>query len=388
MNVLAKAAKSSKDITGRKIASLRQQDKKYKESYLKWQMEHRDDIGFYLSDKAGEYTYRQGEGFINQNPEASESFVLDRVHTTIAISLISCLIMRIFCVIILPYAVIDMHIAADMTQMGYFSGNTLSSVVINYISQFARYLVPIIFVMLQIKIPRSLAFPTEIRNKPLFFESIPAVMVVYGISVVFSGGYYVILDKLNIETQIYVPLSDNRTVFMLNVLLITVIVPILNELLVRGIFMQMLKQFGDGYALIITAIISAFMEGSVRSVFIVFTCALLLGYFSLRTGSIITPIIMKIALSSLSFWIPYVKFTGLSTKNVYLLSYAIAAALLIIGGILTMLFVRKHSDKIALPISNIYMSTYSKAMDCVTNPAVVIFLALLFVYHAASGSLW
>lgn len=382
---MAKTSKDGIDLTYRKIASLRQQDKEYNESYLKWRMEHKDDVGFYLADQTGEYTYRQGEGFLKQNPENAEACILYRVHTTIAAALILSILVRII-TCVLPYCLSQFGITADITSWGYFSGNTLKSAVINYITQFPRYLVPLIFVVIQTKMPVSLTFPMKISNKPLFLEAIPAIMFVYGISSVFSDVYYFFLGAVGVNTQVYIPLSDNKTVFILNAILVTVFVPILNELLLRGVFLQMLKQFGDGYALMMTAVLSAVLNGSVRTFMFVFTNALLLGYFCLRTGSIITPIIMKMALASLSFWMPYLKFTGLFIEKQYLLSYIITTFLLAVGGFFTIMFVKKHSDKISLPVSKIYLSTLQKALDCVTCPTVIIFIAIMIVYHLVSAS--
>ena len=73
-----------RDNSDSRIASLRVQDKEYNELYRKWRIDHKKDYGFYFLDNSDELTYRDGEGFITESPEAGERSAFTEIHSLLA----------------------------------------------------------------------------------------------------------------------------------------------------------------------------------------------------------------------------------------------------------------------------------------------------------------
>ena len=78
------AITKKRDNSDSRIASLKLQDKEYNEIYRKWRIEHKKDYGFYFLDNSDELTYRDGEGFITESPQAAERSVIVEIHSLLA----------------------------------------------------------------------------------------------------------------------------------------------------------------------------------------------------------------------------------------------------------------------------------------------------------------
>ena len=83
------------DTSDSRIASLKAQDKEYNEMYRKWRIEHKQDYGFYFFDNSDELTYRDGEGFITEYPEAVARSAVTGIHSLVANALIINIVINI-----------------------------------------------------------------------------------------------------------------------------------------------------------------------------------------------------------------------------------------------------------------------------------------------------
>lgn len=63
--------------------------------YRKWRIEHKQDYGFYFFDNSDELTYRDGEGFITEYPEAVERSAVTGIHSLVANALIIYIVINI-----------------------------------------------------------------------------------------------------------------------------------------------------------------------------------------------------------------------------------------------------------------------------------------------------
>ena len=80
-----------------------------------------------------------------------------------------------------------------------------------------------------------------------------------------------------------------------------VLVSIFSEFLFRGAILQMFRQFGDTYALLVSVITFSFTYYDVSSICYASLLAAVLGLFTLKTGSIKTAVIMRIVESISSY---------------------------------------------------------------------------------------
>ncbi|MGN1090585.1 MAG: type II CAAX prenyl endopeptidase Rce1 family protein, partial [Huintestinicola sp.] len=247
-------------------------------------------------------------------------------------------------------------------------------------------LAPIIYIIKKLKMPIKLIAPVKISNKPLFFESIPMAMLIYGIGMVFSGLSSFIVDLFGFQSDFSIWIPNSKSALVLSTILYAFIIPIISEVIHRGLFMQILRQFGDGYALLLTSMIAALTTSGGKYMF-TFVYSIVIGYFAMRTGSILTAVAMRLVISNASYWLTYLKQTMPDNDRYLTISFIIAALFLLVGVSSIIVFSKKHSNKINLPIYAMYMSQRDKLICAVTNPRVIIWIALALLTAAASAAL-
>lgn len=376
-----------KGNNNRKIASLKQQNSEYNELYRKWQIEHKKDYGFYLPEGQGELAYRTGEGFINNNPEAAERSALEEIHSVIAKTIILYSIMNIIRTTLLADYALGLSKNVFYSYRGYFYGYEPAALFYSYFVTLTVKLLPLTYLIKKVRMPLKLMIPLKTSNKPLMRLSVPMAMLIFGIMAVFTAIGCIITDKPGTDFSKRIWIPESLWVMTLSSILYTIVLPITSELIHRGLFLQILRQFGDGYALIVTSIIAAFTSGEMSSWMFYLTFSFVAGYFTLRTGSIVSPILMRLVISFTSYWMTYIKQTGLPGGNYITISMIIILIYLIIGGAAVIVFIKNHSNKINLPFYKFTLSVNEKLMFAASNPLTIIWLALIVVRTALTAGM-
>ncbi|MCI7766827.1 MAG: hypothetical protein MSJ26_02445 [Oscillospiraceae bacterium] len=374
------AISKKRDTSDSRIASLRLQDKEYNEMYRKWRIEHKKDYGFYFLDNSDELTYRDGEGFITESPQAAERAAFSEIHSLLArflciYSLLNFLVMAAGLVMTSPE--FDIPLFRSINALSF--GNEFASVAVDYLVRISVRILPLFYLMKKINMPKKIFMPTKIYNKPLFFIAVPMAMLTFGVATVLSNIQHTSAALMGVDPTFSITIPRNRLCLVLSAVLTVVIVPVISEVVHHGIILQILKQFGDGYALIVTSIIAALTSCNFHIFLFTFTIMLITGFFVVRSGSILTGFIMRIVISGSVYFLTFLKTVGLP-EGVYM---TITSALLFVyisaGFAAVSVFIKKHSNKINLPLYKMYLDNHERIMCCLTNASVIIWLSLAFM---------
>lgn len=84
----------------------------------------------------------------------------------------------------------------------------------------------------------------------------------------------------------------------------TLLVAVLSEILIHGMALTALRRYGDGFAVVCCAILSALMTSSAISAVSMFVFSLCAGYFAIRGGSLRPILIARILRELISFGFP------------------------------------------------------------------------------------
>ncbi len=374
-----------RDNSDSRIASLKLQDKEYNEMYRKWRIDHKNDYGFYFFDNSDELTYCDGEGFITENPEAAERSAVSEIHSILGKTLIMYTVMNIINIAV--NFVISLMTSPDVSYntAGYFTGNENKAVFWSYFTGIVIRLLPVAYLIRKIRIPFKIIAPVKILNKPLFLMSVPIAMLVFAISTLFTGAESFFADLFGIDIRNSIWMPDSPVHNVLYAVLTVIIIPVISEFMHRGIFMQILRQFGDGYALVATSVIYALVSGRSGALLFYMLSSLMIGYFSIRTGSIITALIMRITISASSYFLTFVRTSERFAAQMTLITMTLLAVYLIVGIIFLIVFMKNHSNKIALPLYSMYLSEKEHFMCCITTPSVIMWISLSILYIVICG---
>ncbi|MBQ5316201.1 MAG: CPBP family intramembrane metalloprotease [Oscillospiraceae bacterium] len=361
-----------------RISSLKQQDKTYNEMYREWSLDKSNDFGFFKRSAEKENTYLAGEGFVGQYPAADETAVLHRtirlVATVMAIySLLQFLLMLAFSGY--PRPLFGMSICKE----GFFIGHGPAPVIMSYAVNAAIRIIPVAYLMVKLKAPLRIMLPTKISNPPLFINSIFFAMLAFGV-------LYLCLD---LQSAILHTVRDWSHILLLDkwqripvMILYMLIIPVMSEMIHRGIFLNLFRQYGDGFALVLTSLLTAFFSPEGHFLFM-FAFSLLTGYFALRTGSLLTAVMMRV-IFSVSYYLITISRVLSPDKDLSVIPMAVIIVFIGIGVVATIRFVARYSNRISLPMYNMFLTDSEKIMMVFSNPATMVWIMIYIIYIVMS----
>lgn len=174
-------------------------------------------------------------------------------------------------------------------------------------------------------------------RKPDFGVAVPAMLIGLGVSMVgttFSSmlsGIFSWFRLVPITPNFSTPTGfDASTV--LYIINIAILPALVEELIFRGIIMQTLRKFGDGFALLVSSVVFAVMHRNLVQGPNAFLMGLVIGYFVMYTGSIWTGVLMHFINNGLTVAITLLMLvldphTATIVENVIYLLYIVAGVL-------------------------------------------------------------
>lgn len=364
---------NEENYSARESESIRHLDKEYIKNYRQWRQDKKNSYAFFYRENS-EYTYQDGKGFIRDIPEMEEKNSLYKVNSMLGKVLILTTIMNILHRYILPVVISNLTEANLSYSMGNFHGNEWAVLAYDTVGIIILRLIPMLIITFRTKMPLNIMLPMKVSNKPLFYAAAPAALLTCAIGSILSVPYYNILNyfSINIDKNRYLP--KNETVLVLTLIANILIIPALNELISRGAFMQLLRQFGDAYALFVSSFFTSMLMFDIRTFPYTFFFSMIIGYFTMRTGSVATAILMRSLLSGV-----YYLQSFLATKLSDTVSEVSSSIFILVSLIIGLVFICRllivHGDKINLPLKNTYLSDFEKASYFFTCPSVILWIA-------------
>ena len=358
----------------------RYQDKTYNEMFKAWRKQRKDSIGFYYVSNPNELTYLDGYGFVTDYPEAAERNALRKVMNIIGVTMIMLGVIDFF----YEYAVPNLLAAfgADIYFDKYtkiFYGNEWLILFVDTFFSIIKRLIPLAYVYKKLKMPIKVMIPTKITNKTLFKYAVPVMLLSAGLCSAVSGVYGEILSFCHIKKDKLFMMPESKAVLVLFLIVHIIIVPIISEIHTRGALLQLLRQFGDGFAIIVTASLTAMISYNLNTFFYMFISSLVIGYFTVRTGSVITAVLMRITARAVSYGIFLVD--ELANEEVEGLALMMVMFVTIAVGLIC--FIRllcKHSDSFGLNFKSRYLGFSDKCGIVASSIPVVVGFTIILIH--------
>ncbi len=367
----------SAEVNDDKI-SWRYQDKEYNESFKEWRKQKQHSVGFYFVEKPNQLTYQDKVGFIHDYPEARETHAFRRVMTVLGLILLYRVIFDVFTMYFLPVILetigFDIHVAFFS---GERHGNETFLIILDTITQIVGRILPIAILIRHLQMPFSVMLPVKITNKPMFRFGIPSILLVTGVCSVMSFFYEALLSTVNISSSrsLMVPTeTENMILFLVQMILVSIV----SEFCIHGVFLQLTRQFGDGTALIVTSLIHAFTTYDITRMPFTFITTMVIGYFTIRTGSVITAITMRV-IQRFFVYILYFLDYAVDDRYSNILIAAFFLAAIIVGLAGSIRFFCNYSDRFGILLKERYMSTSSKILTAVSSIPLIIWFTISFV---------
>ena len=179
------------------------------------------------------------------------------------------------------------------------------------------------------------------------------------------------------QLMVKTPLS-----FALNLFTIAVLPALIEEMVYRGYILRTLRAYGDGFAVVISALLFGLMHGNLRQIPFAFIVGLFLGFLYVLTNNIWVPIAVhfinngiSVAMEYFSFWLP--------EQSVGLLYALVIYGLITVGLLAMLVLLIGYRKKLRLSQNNSSLGVVARTGALFTTPlfvtAVLLYLIFLFM---------
>ena len=288
------------------------QSDEYRRSYAEWRADPDNDYGYQFVHDTREHSYIDGKGYVPHMAEVAESISLVK-----CCSLMGICMLIMFAIDLLWYVVSGAFFDTNGYYVYRSQLHTAQQVPLSYVlvcgtACIVRYLVPAIVYFKVTKLPGKVAFPRSKRRLDLLGHSIIIILLILIIGRTVNGLSAEIFSWFNVDalySVVYFSFKPSTiaVAFFFN----CIAIPIVQELLFRGVFLQSFRQFGDLFAVLSSSLIGAFCFYDFSYYWQVTIFFILLGVVTVRTGSIFTPIIMSFVSHSINFVLSYLTLMGI-----------------------------------------------------------------------------
>lgn len=211
------------------------------------------------------------------------------------------------------------------------------------------------------------------KSKELFLFSVFAGLLVCSLGDRATSIFSSFVSAAGVNFEIPDSAEPNTPVgYVLQIIAYAVVPPLVEELAMRGIVMQPLRKYGDRFAIVVSSVLFAALHGNMVQIPFAFIAGLALGYFAIITNSIWTSVAIH-CLNNLSATVISIYYTNHSEDDMFFF-YAIEGAILILGVIAFILFMKLKPQKLAKPNDEIGSSLKYSTVFC--TPSVVISLLI------------
>lgn len=364
-----------------KSSSYQNQTREYYSDFLNWRTKKDNPYGYAYVKDVRERTYVDGQGYVSDGPDKAERAALANCSKLVAILLIISQLVtfveRAFVSKLKNISVFDVDFFSYATE-----GNDIEFdiVLIHSAISIIKYLVPIILFFLITRIPLSVALPkADKKDYQLSISGVAFLLMIttfgrtanfiLGRAAGYFGMYYTDFASIN--------LADNKSIAVYCVCEY-LIVPILIEILFRGVILQFFRQYGDLFALIISCAVNVLFNNNLMMTGYVALTSIVVGLFALRCGSIYTAIAMRIS-ARLVTMVVSVGISSLESYTAYLAEGVVYMIIVSFALITYSRMISKKNCNFNITDSYTHLSTRSKIVVLFSVKEVIIWLVMVLV---------
>ncbi|MBC8570628.1 CPBP family intramembrane glutamic endopeptidase [Zongyangia hominis] len=332
-----------------------------------------------------EYTYVSGFGFVPTPPDVAEKQSLRSHGSALGITFVIYLLFLSFAPRIITLFFAALLKNAMITSDGLLVAHPAVYQIINIVISVVVYLVPFLFIYrLSVKEKRHNVYPMRVTSRGIMILSIPVSLAIAMVSMVGTNVLIELSSLLGVNASselAVVPPAEPvaLTLFIINM---TVVPAVMEELVFRGVIMQSLRKFSDPMALFVSASLFSLAHMSFVKIPYTFLLGLCLGYFVMRTGSLLTGMLIHFANNA---YVLAVKLVGSNMPSavVPIFENIMSIVLIIVGFVALLLLINRYDNMFTLRPNHGYLRVYEQLRSFAAAPAMaiaVIMLVMLISY--------
>lgn len=172
------------------------------------------------------------------------------------------------------------------------------------------------------------------------------------------------------------------TGFLLSVVKVAVTAAVAEEISLRGCVMQNLRRYGDGFAIVMSAVTFGIMHMNMVQAPFAIIVGLILGYITVKTESIWPAIIVHSLNNLFSTVVSYLADWGVKQELLNAIYSFVIYALIAVGALCGLLFLKRAKQLATAPKPGSVLATGEKTAAFLLSPTLIIALLIMIYYTA------
>lgn len=328
----------------------------YNQLFRAWRNDETNEYAFRCRKREKEAVYVEGKGYHATDPVVEERNTMLRINVVLGMAMLYYLLIENLLTAVLMGAaqLVGLDVGYCYSD-GTVYGNQTAVLIILMLKTLLKYLVPILVIRFSFRMPHRMAYrlkPEEAREIP---ASLAMTLVIFAITntwFLFSSANLLSFSTLG---GAYYTVSYMRPSYQVIYLVFELfMVCILKEVMFHGEALHVLRQFGDWYAVFLTAILAVCATHSHVTVLMELTMSIVTGIAVLRSGSLLPAILDQIVYHVLLFSLFYFEISPNRILHTYrpLLMFAV----FLLGVFLCIAVIRPAKKNPALLSQKHYLS--------------------------------
>ena len=343
----------------------------YQEAFRKWRRRKKNPYAYRFTKDPRETAFSEHQAAVNDSSAQAEQTVLHRIGLLTAYALLAYLLIenaldKLLVLILNGYGI---HVEIVYWGQSRLYGEERAVFWVATLVSLLKYLIPAAGILLTLRMPHKVSMPLPIlRPRQLLYGGTLMMLLSVGL------GMFCVSRSGELEKyRLISGAVDSNTGHLIQYMLFTIFVPpLVTELLLHGALFQVIRQFGDAFAIGTTTVLATLMMHNIPDAVRIGIVTLTISYFQIRTGSFATAVLLHIIHEICMFAVYYADtFSGTYSLEWWITILAPCLVSVITG---ISLLLHKHRQKPAARSSPTYLSSWEKATAFFTSMPMAAFI--------------
>ncbi len=359
------------------------QTRTYVDAYRAWRRRKKNRYAFAFTKHPKEASFAENRAVVNDSPTQAEKSALYRVSMLIGCVLIGYLVLE---------NVFDKLLVAVLGSFGYhiellywgesrLYGDESVVFLVTVLVSVVKYLVPAALLMAILRLPLPVVLPAKFVHKSPVLYGVALTMIVSDVFGMLIADYSSEMNKYRLISDA-VSINDHR---IIQYILFSVFgLPFLAELLLHGAMFQLLRQFGDSFAVLCCSLTAALLTHNVLDAVRMGLMYLLISRFMLQSGSFLTALLLRFIHEIYMFGLYYISTFGQAYSLQWWITTLLPVGIGLIAGCIYLTKRRKPRPELRRE-GNTYLNLYDRFstwLSAFPTTAFVITSMILLVVNA------
>ncbi|MBQ1537084.1 MAG: CPBP family intramembrane metalloprotease [Ruminococcus sp.] len=272
------------------------QDASYHEAFTKWRNNKNNRYGYRFVHDTREHTYVDGGGYSERRSENEERSSLRRCFSFLGMSMFI-----MFLLAQMQYMLMSMLFDTKAIEWTLISDRgeapvvTMQQILVNAGFKLFSLVIVLLLYVFFIHLPTKVTFPTSKVSPKFFVYSFNAALIMSVVLHLFDKVITVTSIDLGIEVTFYtLPVTESSSSFIVNIFCNLIAIPVMMEMIFRGCILQLFRQFGDRFAILVSSFAAACCYHDLTKFMYVFCWSVILSIITIKSTSIIPAMLISV----------------------------------------------------------------------------------------------